>query len=86
MDKKEIAKIIKQVGSKPDSSLAKFILDPKSNAEDLIDFMSFVDTNTFILDRERYWGTYKSMYDNDLSSPVTYNELVEKYLSSSKKQ
>jgi len=84
MDKKEIGKILKQVSSQPKSDLAKFILDPKSNAEDLIDFISFVDTNTFILDNERYWGTY-SMYDYAIDKPVTYNELTEKYLSSLKK-
>ena len=85
MKQKEIKEMMEQVNEKPKSELAKFILDPRSNADDLIEFILFVDSNTFVLDQERYWGKYNA-YDQSVDKPVTYNQLAELYLSSLKKK
>jgi hypothetical protein len=44
----------------------------------LIEFLRWVDENTFILNNYRFFGCY-SDYDYDKDKPVSHTELVEKF-------
>ena len=77
MKNAEIQDMLSQVKNNPDSEFSKFILDNNNTADNLLDFLLWVDMQTLIVDNQRF---LLDDYEH-LAKPQTHDMLVTKYLN-----